>query len=533
MDETYDVIIVGAGSAGCVVAAKLSEDPTMRVLLLEAGPPDTSLYVHVPKGFGELVQGSTHTWLIETEAQGDIPSEIWRRGRTLGGSSAVNGMMYFRGQPQDYDEWEARGGRGWGWSQMRRVFEAMEDHELGAAAGRGVGGPLRLTAHAGRNPASLAFVQAGREMGLPVRHGIGEPELEGVGLVTRTIAEGRRVSSATAFLTPSVRRRRNLRIVTGALVSRVLFENRCAVGVAAQAGGQAREFRARRDVVLSAGALMSPKILQLSGVGPGDHLRDLGIKVVADTPGVGGHLLEHRLLTMKYRLNRRVSQNPQYRGWRLARNALQYVLTRSGVLAAGSHEAAAFVKTRPELDRPDVEILMAPYSLGLVGRKFDFETEPGLHVFGYPLRSRSEGSIRLRSPDPSAPAFVRADYLSDPYDQQVSIDMFRYIRRLMARPAVAGLIEAELSPGPELQADEDIVRAYRTRGQPGYHACGTCKMGDDRLAVVDERLRVRGVDNLRVVDGSIMPTMISSNPNGPIMAIGWRGAELMRAANQA
>lgn len=420
MTERYDYIIIGAGSAGCVLAARLSEVPTVRVLLLEAGPRDDSPYIHVPKGFGRLVQRTDRAWLIETEAHDGIPSEVWKRGRTLGGSSSVNGMMYFRGHPQDYDEWERLGARGWGWEQMQRAFEAMEAHDLQPADGRGAAGPLPLSLHSGRNPATLAFIDAGREMGLPVRHGLPQPELECVGFVTRTIAKGRRVSSATAFLTQSVRRRRNLRILTGALATNVLFENRRAVGVAAQLGDKICEFRASREVILSAGALMSPKLLMLSGVGPATHLRELGVEVVADSPGVGGHLLEHRLLMMQYRLKERISQNPEFAGVRLASNVLQYGLTRRGVLASGSHEAAAFVKTRPEVDRPDVEILMAPYSHGMRGGRIAFEAQPGMHIFGYPLRSRSEGSVRLRSAEPQAPPLIRAEYLSDPYDRQVT-----------------------------------------------------------------------------------------------------------------
>jgi choline dehydrogenase-like flavoprotein len=281
-------------------------------------------------------------------------------------------------------------------------------------------------------------------------------------------------------------------------------------------------------VILSAGALVSPVILQRSGIGPAAHLAKHGVAVVQDSPFVGRNLLEHRLLMMEYALLKPQSQNPAFRGWRLWANALRYGLARSGPLAAGSYEVAAFARTDPEDPLPDVEILMAPYSLGM-NSKGEVATGAGhgIHLFGYPLRSRSEGSVMIAAADPAAPATIQPNYLADPYDQAATVRMFRYIRRWMRQPALAGLIGEETAPGPGVERDDEIIAAFRARGQAGYHACGTCRMGRDEGAVVDGALRVRGVEGLRVVDGSVMPTMVSCNTNGPIIAIAWRAADLI------
>ncbi len=515
----WDYIIVGAGSAGCVLAERLSVNSANKVLLLEAGPADSSPFIHMPKGMARLFSDPRHVWFFQTEAQGDIPVEHWIRGRVLGGSSSVNGMMYFRGQPEDYDGWEALGARGWGWAEMGRAFAAMERQ-----AG---GGPLRVSASAHRSELTEAFVLAGQQMGLPRVADLNGVEQGGVGYATQTIFAGRRVSAATAFLTPA-RARRNLSVVTGALVERVVFRGRRAVGVVALVQGERRRFDCGGEIIVSAGALLSPKLLQLSGIGAGGHLQAVGVEVLQDSPGVGAHMLEHRLLMMEYRLARPISRNAEFRGLRLARNVARYYLTRSGPMAEGGYEVGAFVRTRPDLPTPDAEILMAPYSLS-VTQSGGVATSAmhGMHLFGYPLRSRSEGSVQIASADPAAALTIRPGYLSDPYDREVTVRMFRLMRDWVAQPAIAALIAEETAPGAALQGDEDIIDAFRRRGQAGYHACGTCRMGSFNDAVLDERLRVKGVSGLRVVDGSIMPAMVSANTNGPIMAAAWRAAELI------
>lgn len=519
---TPDYIIVGAGSAGCVLAERLSASGRRNVLLLEAGPVDRHPLIHMPRGMARLFSDPRHVWFLPTTAAGDIPAETWIRGKVLGGSSSINGMMYFRGHPDDYDEWERRGAPGWGWEHMLPAFRAIEN----SATGDGTA-PLRIGFAGQRTALSEALIQAGEALGIPRVEDLNHPQQEGVGYATHNIHRGRRQSAADAFLKPA-RSRRNLHVETGVMVDRVLFEGRRAVGVVAHRGGTALELHTRGEVILAAGALQSPQILERSGIGNGEHLRNLGIPLVHESPGVGENLLEHRLLMMQYELLAPLSQNEEFRGWRLVMNALRYAASRSGPMSTGTYDVGAFVKALPGEERPDAEILMAPYSLGftLKGTVTTDRTH-SMHMFGYPLRSRSRGSVHIRSAHPTEDAVIRPNYLSDPYDQQVTVAMFRLMRRWVRQPPLRQIIGAEVLPGSRVESDPSILQAFRANGTAGYHACGTARMGGAD-AVLDQRLRVRGVSSLRVVDGSMMPTMVSANTNGPILAIAWRAAEIIR-----
>jgi choline dehydrogenase len=505
--ERYDYIIVGAGSAGCVLANRLSANAAHTVLLIEAGPQDSSPYIHMPRGFGKTLLNPKLTWYFPTEPEpGNAQRQyMWVRGKTLGGSSSVNGMIYVRGHPADYDSWEAMGNSGWGWKDMLRAFRAMENHELGADEFRGGHGPLHVSIQRYRTPLTKAILQAGALLGVPYKEDINRPNLEGIGYTPRTIWKGRRVSAAEAFLKP-IRNRPNLRIVQGKLT---------------------REFKANREIILAAGALHSPKILQLSGVGPADHLRAVGVQVVCDSPGVGANLREHKLITLQHRLKQPYSYNHAFSGLPLCWNALKYFVCRTGVLA-DTYDMNAFIRTRPELMRPDVQLTISAHSLDVSHPTPVFNTFPGMQVFGYPLLTESAGYLRIRSNDPDAPLFIKANYLSTAHDRQVTVDMFRFMRRLLAQAPLQAFLAEETLPGPLVQSDEEIIDAC-ARDHSGAHATGTCKMGQDALAVVDERLRVRGVDGLRVTDLSVMPTQVSGNTNGPVMAIAWRAAELIDA----
>ena len=531
-DETFDYIVVGAGSAGCVLAARLSESGRA-VLLLEAGPEDRNPWIHVPLGYGKLFKDASVNWLYESEPEAELDGRriVQPRGKVLGGSSSINGLIYMRGQREDYDHWRQLGNTGWGFDDVLPYFKRAEDQTRGADAYHGVGGPLAVADQAETHPVCDAFIHAALEAGLPRNDDFNGAVQEGAGYFQTTSRRGRRCSTAVGYLKPA-RRRPNLKVVTHALAFRVLFEERRAAGVEWRQHGATFAAGARAEVILAGGAFNSPQLLELSGVGSLERLRPLGIAVVHDAPEVGANLQDHLQVRLMLRCRQRVTFNDDMAtlAGRL-RIGLRYVLARKGPLTVSAGYAGAFFRTDARLATPDIQVHFLLFTTDKMGEKL--HTFPGFTASVCQLRPESRGSVHARSADPTQPPEIRPNYLSAELDRRTIVAGLRMLRRILAQPAMAPFLEAELDPGPEVEDDAGLLAHCRRRGGTIYHPSGTCRMGPDPRAVVDARLRVNGVRGLRVVDGSIMPTLVSGNTNAPIVMIAEKASAMIQADARA
>lgn len=534
--DSYDFVIVGAGSAGCVLANRLTESGRHRVLLLEAGGSDRNFWVRMPIGYGKTFHHPRLNWRYLSEPVPGLGGRetYWPRGKVLGGSSAINAMVYIRGQREDYDAWEALGNPGWGWRGVGDIFRRMEDNLAGADEHRGTGGPLTVTSISGsEHPTCDAFIAACEAVQLPRNQDFNGATQEGAGLYQITTRNGVRASAASAFLRPAMRRP-NLRVVTQAQVTRILFEGRRAVGVEYRTAGRVHMAGAGREVILSAGAVNSAHLLQLSGVGPGTLLQARGVAVVQALAGVGENLQDHLCIDHVYRANK-PTLNAVLRPWwgRLA-VGLQYVLTRTGPLSLSVNQAGGFFRSDPLRPRPNMQLYFSPlsYTRATPGKRQLMlpDKEPGFLLGVSNCHPKSRGHVRLRSADPYAAPAIQPNYLAEREDVDELLDGSAMLRRIAAAGPLADIIERELRPGPDAVTRAGMEADLRERAGSVFHASGTCRMGPDPATdVVDARLKVHGLAGLRVVDASIFPLLPSGNINGPAMMTGWKGADLILA----
>ena len=523
----FDYVIVGAGSAGCVLANRLSASGRHSVLLLEAGPKDRNIWIHVPLGYGRLFKSKTVNWMYQTEPEPGLDgrSIFQPRGKTLGGSSSINGLLYVRGQHEDYDRWRQLGNTGWGYDDVLPYFKKSEDQQRGGDDYHGTGGPLPVSDTRHPDPLSDAFIAAAVETGLPFNPDFNGATQEGVGLFQTTTRRGRRASTAVAYLRPALRRGQ-LRVETAALAQRVLFEGRRAVGVEYRQHGVTHVAQARREVLVCSGAYNSPQLLQLSGVGPAELLKRHGISVVMDAPGVGNDLQDHLQVRIVMRCAQKITLNDIVNHpLRRTMMALRYAAFRTGPLTIAAGTAGAFFKTDPRLATPDIQVHFLPFSTDKMGEAL--HPYSGFSASVCQLRPESRGSLRIRSADPSVPPEIRLNYLATQTDRTANVEGLKILRRMLHAPALKPFVVEELEPGLKVASDDDLLAYCRQRGSTIYHPTSTCRMGNDALAVVDQRLRVRGIDGLRVVDGSVMPDLVSGNTNAPIIMIAEKASEMI------
>ncbi len=523
--ETYDYIVVGAGSAGSVVANRLSADPGCRVLLLEAGPASHP-WSRFPIGYARLVDNPAANWCYaaEPEASTNGRKIAVPRGRLLGGSSAINGLVFVRGQAQDFDTWAQLGNKGWSYADVLPHFKRLESYEGGEDAYRGRNGPLRVTDPDEGGPLYDALIAAAGQVGIPHNPDYNGATQEGISLSQATIANGRRMSTAHCYLDP-VRKRKNLTIETGALTQGLVLDGKRCTGVRYSVDGKQRQARAAREVVLSAGTINSPQLLELSGIGQPAHLQGLGIEVRHALPGVGENLRDHYAPRTRWAIGAPgVTYNDMGRGLGLVKQALRYLFLHKGMLGIPAAPIRAFVRSREGLASPDVLLGFVPM---LYEPGYKLSRTSGLTCYAHPMRPDSTGHIHIASADPGMPPSINFNFLSSPLDAELTVRAVRIVRALMTAPAMAALQTTELAPGASRSSDDDILAWVREVAETTYHPVGTCRMGTDPMAVVDDQLKVRGLEGLRVADASIMPTLTSGNTNAPAIMIGEKAADMV------